>query len=222
MRLLKVSSVESGDGKLELAYFVGRNIPPYAILSHTWGDDEVLFTDIVNGSARGRKAFQKVKFAADQAREDDYEYIWIDTCCIDKSSSAELQEAINSMYAWYAKAKVCYAYLVDVTKQYADDGFEDEFKASRWFTRGWTLQELLAPRRLFFFSGDWTLLMDIDDLLGLYQLPRSLSGLMSEATGIKECHLDRDQTITDASIATRMSWASSRKTTRKEDMAYCL
>ena len=216
MRLLNVSSVDAEDRKLQLAEFVGRDIPEYAILSHTWGDDEVLLADIANGTARIRKAFQKVKFAADQAQHDGYDYIWIDTCCIDKSSSAELREAINSMYAWYAEAGACYVYLIDVTRIPTDSAFEDQFWRSRWFTRGWTLQKLLAPQ-LLFFSRDWSALGGRE---GLVRQVSRAAGIdvrfLRKALCVAPCSLQ------DVSVAERMSWASSRKTTMTEDLAYCL
>src|SRR5262249_8258217 len=149
MRLLNTTT-------LKLETFVCKETPNYAILSHTWADDEILFEDVWESgwrhriSVRRKKGFSKVRDSCAQARRDGYGYIWIDTCCIDKSSSSELSEAINSMFKWYRNAKVCYAYLVDV--QAADPA---SFEKSRWFTRGWTLQELIAPKRLIFFDGRW-------------------------------------------------------------------
>ena len=130
---------------LKLVEYPYGDSPPYAILSHTWGspEDEVLFEDMINGpeQAKRKPAFQKVDYTCAQARKEGLDYCWIDTCCIDKRSSAELQEAINSMFTWYQRATTCYAYLSDVT-----DALEDaQFENARWFTRGWTLQELLAP-----------------------------------------------------------------------------
>lgn len=131
MRLLKASTVASEAQQLELVEFVGREVPGYAILSHTWGEDEVLYEDVATLSARKRKAFPKVKYAAEQTRKDGLDFIWIDTCCINKSSSAELQEAINSMYRWYQGARVCYVYLEDV-----DSNLDHQLRHSRWFQRG--------------------------------------------------------------------------------------
>ncbi|GMF71423.1 unnamed protein product [Aspergillus oryzae var. brunneus] len=151
MRLLRTRT-------LELVEFTPDRIPPYAILSHTWGEEEVLFTNMQNRTGQKRSAWSKVQGACAQARADGFDYIWIDTCCIDKSSSAELSEAINSMFTWYANAEVCYAYLSDVTMREGHSGAEvntAEFEQSRWFTRGWTLQELLAPSEVVFFSRDW-------------------------------------------------------------------
>jgi hypothetical protein len=134
-------------------------------------------------------------------------YKWIDSCCIDKSSSAELSEAINSMYKWYANAQVCYAYLSDVD---VDQNAESALRLSQWFSRGWTLQELLAPRVVQFYDKNWL-------EIGTKQ---SLSWLLAEITGIGSGSLSGDKVLT--CIAQKMSWAARRKTTRAEDLAYCL
>jgi hypothetical protein len=197
---------------LELTNFVGEH-PRYAILSHCWDAEEVLFSDLCNiEEARKKRGFRKVEKACEQAARDDFEFIWVDTTCIDKSSSAELSEAINSMFAWYRRASICYAYLADV---------EDlkSFKQSRWFTRAWTLQELLAPSALQtvgkygmeFFSKDWQNLGS----------KASLSRLISDASGIGREYLE-GKDLNDASISMRMSWAAERKATRAEDIAYSL
>ena len=132
--------------------------------------------------------------------------------CIDKSSSAELSEAINSMYGWYELASVCNVYLTDVTVTENDGNLETQLRASTWFTRGWTLQELLAPKDVLFYSIHWNWLGDKQELRA------TLSGI----TGIDEEYLTGDCPLSDASIAKRMSWASRRQTKRTEDMAYCL
>jgi hypothetical protein len=146
MRLLNTAS-------LELQEFMGDRAPPYAILSHTWGDEEVLFDDIRNKTASSRKGYAKVIGCCKKAAEDGFKWVWIDT------SSAELSEAINSMYQWYQRSAVCYAYLEDVTSGLAN--FQSSlhditlFTASRRFTRGWTLQELIAPRTVEFYTAEW-------------------------------------------------------------------
>ncbi|KAM0702881.1 hypothetical protein Q7P35_010313 [Cladosporium inversicolor] len=237
MRLLRTGPYEPGRERLELIEKFGSQIPKYAILSHTWGDDEVTYEHVraptaferavssnSNGvnyenirdqNVRECKAYSKVVGAMRQAASDGHEYIWIDTCCIDKSSSVELSEAINSMNAWYQRAEVCYAILDGVPGPDAAD-FEVEFKASRWFTRGWTLQELLAPRQVVFFgrplAGSWIMLGD----------RTSLRLLISSRTRIPtKCLTDSDE-LDDANIAQKMSWAAGRETTREEDLAYCL
>src|SRR5256714_4011235 len=132
-------------------------VPRYAILSHTWGDDEVLFQDMQGDRsvAKSKSGYKKIKNSCARAARDGFDYIWIDTCCIDKSSSAELSEAINSMYRWYHQAEVCYAYLADVPSEAfknVTDYVDSEFSESRWFTRGWTLQELIAPSTVIFLN----------------------------------------------------------------------
>lgn len=145
MRLLNVTN-------LKMREFIGPR-PPYAILSHTWGTEEVSFQDFERGFGKHKFGYKKIVACCRQAVEDELDWVWIDTCCIDKSSSAELSEAINSMFRWYSEAQVCYVYLVDVRGDSAGSSkLQNEFRRSRWFTRGWTLQELLAPRKLIFFG----------------------------------------------------------------------
>ena len=144
MRLLAYNN----DGEFSLTEFFGDDIPEYAILSHTWGADEVTFKELIDGEGKGKSkaSYGKIQFCAERAKHDRLKYFWVDTCCIDKSSSAELSEAINSMFRWYQKAAKCYVYLSDVStrKRKASDRFSEytwelAFRSSRWFTRGWTL-----------------------------------------------------------------------------------
>jgi len=196
--------------------------PPYAILSHVWVGDEVLFRDLADLSvAKGKKGWVKVDYTCQQARKDGLQWVWIDSCCIDKSSSAELSEAINSMYNWYAMSSVCYVYLSDFasTATVRDDATDaetlaakDELRMCRWWTRGWTLQELLAPRTLCFYSKSWT---EVGHLF-------SLTATVSEITGIEMNVLLGIKPLRDVCGATKMSWAAHRQTTRPEDEAYCL
>lgn len=215
MRLLRTRT-------LELVEFTPDRIPPYAILSHTWGEEEVLFTNMQNRTGQKRSAWSKVQGACAQARVDGFDYIWIDTCCIDKSSSAELSEAINSMFTWYANAEVCYAYLSDVTMREGHSGAEvntAEFEQSRWFTRGWTLQELLAPSEVMFFSRDWVHFGERSSLANwLMDITRIDEAVLRNKVRL----LERSRPLFQRSIAQRMSWAARRQTTRPEDMAYCL
>ena len=201
MRLLNSST-------LRLVDYSADKIPKYAILSHTWreDEDEVLFTDMQKGSAESKAGYQKLRYACKQAAAAGLEYIWIDTCCIDKSSSAELSEAINSMFSWYQRAEICYAYLADVS------GKADIGTVNRWFKRGWTLQELIGSSDMVFFSSEWI-------ELGTKQ---SLCGVLAEITGIDVRILTNTVPLESTSLAKRMSWASHRETTRVEDMAYCL
>ncbi|TVY70158.1 Vegetative incompatibility protein HET-E-1 [Fusarium oxysporum f. sp. cubense] len=184
---------------------------PYAILSHTWGEDEVSFQDYHGSKRESMKGFAKVKACCMQARKDSIGWVWIDTCCIDKKDSAELSEAINSMYAWYRESAVCYALLEDVHSG-SSRSSEVEFRSARWFTRGWCLQELIAPRRVEFYAGDWSEL----------GTKWSLATTVKEITGIPYDALCHNRPLSDFTAAERMSWASKRETTRIEDMAYCL
>lgn len=183
----------------------------YAILSHTWGNDEVLFHDLDDPSVSERLGYTKIKWCCSVALSDGFEHVWIDTCCIDKTSSAELSYAINSMFNWYRDAQVCYVYLSDVPGDQDPQHEGSAFAQSRWFTRGWTLQELLAPLTIVFYSKDW---IEIGT-------KSSLQEIISSVTGISEDILlgsNRDV----VSVAKRMSWAAKRETTRVEDMAYSL
>lgn len=123
MRLLNTET-------LAMESFGDDGIPPFAILSHRWGQEEVTLQEIEAGCAISKEGYQKIRKSSSMARANGLAYIWIDTCCIDKTSSSELSEAINSMYRWYEEADVCYAYLGDVPS-------ENSFSNSVWFTRGW-------------------------------------------------------------------------------------
>ncbi|KAM7210765.1 Heterokaryon incompatibility protein (HET) domain containing protein, partial [Rhypophila decipiens] len=192
-------------------------IPPYAILSHTWGDEEVLFRDLAGGTAKNKAGagYAKIQFCGEQAERDGLRYFWVDTCCIDKSDAGELQHALNSMFQWYRNAAKCYVYLADVStcKRDADGNsrWKFAFQGCRWFTRGWTLQELIAPTTVKFFSQEGTCLGD----------KQSLGQHICNATGIPLGAL-QSNALSDFSIEERMSWVKNRTTTRKEDKAYSL
>lgn len=161
---------------LELKDFVDNEIPPYSILSHRWGEDEVSYKNFRKGRQLGagyRKIIDFCRFmrargtaapggffsARRKANAESVDWVWIDTCCIDKRSSAELSEAINSMYRWYGAARECIVYLVDVPRLTTDWGeLMPAFRKSSWFTRGWALQELLAPGDVTFCTQDWEVL----------------------------------------------------------------
>ena len=149
------------DGEISLTKNIIEDVPRYAILSHTWGadDDEVTFNGLKTRSGKSKAGYAKIQFCGKQAREDDLHYFWVDTCCIDKTSSNELSEAITSMFRWYYNAEQCYVYLSDVlvsnnSNNPTQHTWEAAFRESRWFTRGWTLQELIAPRSVRFFSRE--------------------------------------------------------------------
>ncbi|KAF2104957.1 HET-domain-containing protein [Rhizodiscina lignyota] len=213
MRLLHTATAPN-DTRIILREFHEESVPLYAILSHRWGDDEISFEDVQAGLTREKRktsGWRKIVDLCKIAREDGFEWAWIDTCCINKASSAELSEAINSMYVWYERSTVCYAYLADVYLYRSAEETLTSFRASTWFSRGWTLQELLAPPLVIFYDATWK------DL----GTKRSLRAEISRVTGITEYHLLHNFRRS-TSVAEKMSWASNRNTTRKEDMAYCL
>lgn len=196
---------------LRLEEFDDDKIPSYAIPSHRWEDDEVSFEDMKKNRAREKKSYTKISKTCEQAREDNLQYIWIDTCCINKDSSAELSKSINSMYRWYAESKMCYVYLSDVLHSKPNVVVGSSFEMSVWFTRGWTLQELLAPREVHFFDRQWS---PIGKRSLLYLRIASLTRIAKDALlGTPLGHF---------SVAQRMSWAACRKTTCIEDGAYSL
>lgn len=267
MRLIDVRTIE-------LRWFNDDEVPEYAILSHTWGADEVSYQELVwinrikafsatydtpssSTTSLGsqdesssimlaametmlrsstsfatnlsgveekellkRRGYSKLVNSAKEARNLGFKYIWVDTCCIDKSSSAELQEAINSMYRWYRDSEVCIVYLEDVWPpqtgpgelQTASEIALNAFETSRWSTRGWTLQELVAPAVCRFYLRDWRLLGEKDEFLQE----------LSVTTGIPIYVLEERRSVSEVSVAERMSWAAHRQTTRVDDLAYCL
>jgi hypothetical protein len=267
MRLIDVET-------LELRSFTDSDIPKYAILSHTWGLDEVSYQELVwinrvktlsttfsqsslpssisslpsqdeqynvmlasmemmlrgnwtSGTTSGsiteddfleRAGYLKIINAAKEAQDLRLKWVWIDTCCIDKSSSAELQEAINSMYRWYCEAEICLVYLGDVVRPAVGDTSTPSefaraaFESSRWTKRGWTLQELVAPVVCRFYYQDWRYMGEKIEFLEE----------LSSATGIPSSVLEEPQSLYELSVAERMSWAANRETTRLEDIGYCL
>lgn len=230
MRLL-----ETTDGRtyrLTEDFRLQSQVPPYAILSHTWEEDqEVTFDDInkdtkskymkLRSSLRLRprsekRGYKKLRFCAQQAKRDGLRFFWVDTCCIDKSNSSELQKAINSMFQWYQNAAKCYVYLSDVSTAGAkrkswSSALQEAFMGSRWFTRGWTLQELLAPTVVEFFSKEGVCL---GSRLELIQLIHDITNIPHKAlSGASLQEFDADQ---------KLSWAAERQTTREEDEVYAL
>jgi len=195
----------------------------YAILSHTWGQtkDEVSFGDMKDlDSARRKGAWEKIKQTCSLACDQGIPFVWIDTCCIDKSSSAELAEAINSMFEWYKKATVCYTYLGDLRSspngnpesESAKGQLRADLGLCRWFKRGWTLQELIAPKMVEFYDRSWTKRGTKD----------SLRHEIAHITNIDLAVLSDSEQLSTLPVARKMSWAASRQTTRIEDVAYCL
>ena len=194
-------------------YFDPRTAPPYAMLSHRWTDEEVSHKQFIDNSYQEGPGIDKIRHACAEARRlEKLDWLWVDTICIDKSSSAELTEAINSMYQWYGESYVCLAYLADVDAYQGTKEASAKFAASDWFKRGWTLQELIAPIEVRFYDASWR-------FIGTKE---TMSGLVSNVTGIQPESLLLKISLSQASVAMKMSWASKRTTTRKEDMAYCL
>ncbi|KAF2102615.1 HET-domain-containing protein, partial [Rhizodiscina lignyota] len=205
---------------LELVEYLDDETPPYAILSHTWGKEEITFQQFQGSTdeLKGLAGFRKIQNACNKARRLKLNFVWVDTCCIDKKSSAELSEAINSMFRFYQRAKVCLAFLEDVRNPGSAEEqtlMESEFAKSRWFTRGWTLQELIAPRHIEFYAADWRF---------LGSKAETFSAAISRITGIDGMVLRNPDLLRDGDIciANKMAWASGRHTSRVEDMAYCL
>ncbi|KAH8708390.1 kinesin light chain [Phaeosphaeriaceae sp. PMI808] len=212
MRLLHFDHSE----RLVSTDFIGKTTPPYAILSHRWGDSEILFEDLGSHTYKEKEGYRKIEFCAEQAAQDQLQYFWIDTCCIDKWNLRERSKAINSMFRWYKNATKCYVFLPDVsvstaTEIHRQSDWEASFRASEWFTRGWTLQELISPVSVEFFSSEGR---RIGDKRSLEQLVHEITGIPVEA--LQNCPLDR------FTISERMEWAENRETTEEEDNVYCL
>jgi hypothetical protein len=216
MRLLSCRTKDD----FELTTFDDESLPPYAILSHTWADsqEEVTYDELVAGIGKEKAGYAKLRFCGERAAKDDLKYFWVDTCCINKATSDELGTAINSMFRWYQRAAKCYVFLSDVAVPYHVTDpqlyritWENAFRKSRWFTRGWTLQELLAPASVEFFSKEGR---PLGSKISLEQEVHETTQIPFEVL--------RGQRLSKISVDKRMSWAARRKTTMKEDKAYCL
>jgi hypothetical protein len=218
MRLLRLDSKKL---KWVLEDFPGPIVPLYAIFSHTWGPDgdEVKFEDIQNEQLEygdtSKPGYDKLRFCQERVEKDGLRYFWIDTCCIKKSDSSELQRSLASMFYWYQRAARCYVYLSDVSIHDSTEDSEfkwkNAFSKSRWFKRGWTLQELIAPASVFFFSKERELLGD----------KKELASTISIVTRIPEPALT-GLDLSRFSKEERLSWTNGRRTTVPEDTAYCL
>lgn len=216
MRLLKHSP---NDGFKLVSFDDDDAVPPYAILSHTWTHgEEVLYRELVDGTGTVKAGYEKLRFCAERAAMDNLEYFWVDTCCINKSTSDEVSMSINSMFRWYQGAAKCYVYLSDVSVPDEVDDVQAwpitwavAFRRSRWFTRGWTLQELLAPATVEFFSKEGRRL---GSKISLLEDIHTITNIPLKAL--------RGQNLADFGVNERMKWAANRKTTLKEDKVYCL
>ncbi|RDX44676.1 HET-domain-containing protein [Lentinus brumalis] len=198
----------------ELRCFNSNERVRYAILSHVWDNNEQTFQQVqaLQHSGGLAQASDKIRNFCEFARKRGYEWVWVDTCCIDKMSSAELSEAINSMFQWYQSASECVAFLADVPETEDLASPKSAFRRSRWFTRGWTLQELIAPREVLFVGEHWHILGS----------KHSMTSLVDSITAIGTDVLTHAAFVDEVSVAARMSWASKRHTTRVEDEAYSL
>ncbi|THU95440.1 HET-domain-containing protein, partial [Dendrothele bispora CBS 962.96] len=187
-------------------------IPGYAIISHTWDTKELTFQKIRNlEAAKLHAGWKKVEGACTLARGFGFHWIWIDTCCINKENGSELSEALNSMYMCYSNSNVCYAYLSDASNMEDPRDPKSRFRRSRWFQRGWTLQELLTPPNVIFMDKDWK------KIGTRYYLRDVISVITTIPVEVFE-----GRTIETFSVAQRMSWAAFRKTSKPEDQAYSL
>jgi hypothetical protein len=217
MRLLSQSSFDS----FEISTFDDDHLPAYAILSHVWaGTEEVSYHELLEGGSalKEKRGYRKLQFCGERAKEDGLSYFWIDTCCINKATSDELSTAINSMFRYYQRAEQCYVFLPDVSvsstviNPYIDQmPWVQTLRRSKWFTRGWTLQELIAPHSVKFYSTGG-------------QFPGDKNTLEREIQNITGIRLDvlRGKSLSEVDVDERMSWAANRRTTYKEDKAYCL
>jgi hypothetical protein len=208
------------DGKISLTEDLRNDLPAYGILSHTWGrnDEEVNYRDLVYGTGEDKIGYKKIRFCVEQAQQDGLGHCWVDTCCIDKSDPTEVQRSINSMFRWYRNATRCYVYLQGIAvadgdrkDQQSDAAWDSAFRAHRWFTRGWTLQELLAPASVDFFTENG---VRLGDKLSLAKQIHEITGIPTEA--LCDNRLDRFD------IDERFTWARNRETKYEEDWAYCL
>lgn len=213
MRLLNVNS-------LEFAEFHGDDRPKYVIASHRWSDREATYKDVRNGQNKNNSGYKKVLAFARYIKEklSHLEWLWIDTCCINKESEADLSYSINSMFNWYRGSEMCLAYLEDVKDK-------ETYLSSVWFTRGWTLQELLAPRLVVFVTKEWQVIGNkgcyfhhCDSMSSGADLVREIATL----TGIPERVLNDWGTSVNLAIGDKMRWMEGRKTLREEDMSYAL
>ncbi|KAF2736761.1 hypothetical protein EJ04DRAFT_462522, partial [Polyplosphaeria fusca] len=190
--------------------FAEQGLPPfpfpYAVLSHTWGTQEVSYDDMLNGQFMFKDGFKKVENFQACARDLGYDWCWMDTCCINRSrSTSEQNEAVMSMYTWFRHAGLCVVYLTDVERR-------EDFTKARWFTRAWTLIELLAPENMAFYTRDWQCIGS----------KKELAAEITAHTNIAFDVLTYARNPRDATIGEKLSWASERHATNPEEEIYIL
>ncbi|KAF5371687.1 hypothetical protein D9758_003392 [Tetrapyrgos nigripes] len=200
----------------KLVDFSNRPIPSYAILSHRWlAGEEVSYEEFLAGlpQTKQKLGYRKIFSACKQALEDGHRYIWVDTCCINKSDCVEYRLAIGSMFSYYQNSAVCYAYLADVWKDGPGTSYLDHtFVKSDWFKRGWTLQELVAPEKMIFYGWNWKFIGSKSEL----------TDSIEHITGINAAVLQGTIPVHAVDIRERLEWIAGRETTQAADRAYCL
>lgn len=200
----------------QLHEFKRPDVPEYAVFSHTWEKGEVLMRDLQDPLVHEKRGFEKIRKCCQLAHSDRIQWVWLDTCCLDDGlnknrwDNEELSESINSMYSWFENAIVCYTYLSDVSS--LKDSMLRELQSSRYFTRKWTLQELVAPKEVIFFAKDW-------ESIGTRS---SLHTTIAEATGIPSAVLRLEKLPKQCHVSERMGWAANRIAKEVEDEAYSL
>ena len=221
MRLLNVFTLRFGSN-------LHGKIPSYAIASHRWTRDESTFEELekdLNKRDTSTSGYKKIVGFAEfvKLHLPHVEWIWIDTCCINKKDGPELSEAIISMCRWYREAEVCLAYLADVER--TDD--LSELKQSDWFRRGWTLQELLAPRTVIFLTRSWNIIGHKGETgrcingVSVDSGPSLIATLVAASSVLKSM-LDDFENSSDFTVDEKLAWMKDRETSREEDMAYSL
>jgi len=211
MRLLNVDT-------MELEEISDNEFVEYSILSHRWGSEEITFHDLTSGNYRHLHGYAKLSACCRLAKSEGYKWTWVDTCCINKSSSAELSEAINSMFQYYRRSRVCYVYLSDV-HDHDLNGNSSSLASSEWFRRGWTLQELIAPDNVVFFNATWR---ELGTRASLAETVSTITRIDMKLLSPRADGSEIEDLMKSYSLAHRMAWAADRQTTRVEDEAYCL
>lgn len=197
--------------------FSADKAPPYAFISHCWlhPDEEPTLRDLVDNVAYRKAGFTKLQRAADVALRRGLEYFWIDTCCVDGRIIHEVRQAIKTVALWLTKADICFVYLSDVKaveQRSSLNSNHESLRKSKWFTRSWTLVELLVPQRVEFFSDNWTALGD----------KSTLEKVITEVTLIPARALQGTIPLKNFPVELIRSWTDHRESHRPEDEAYCL